>query len=126
MLMTPKKKFRALCEGMPRELAKFAREKIEPVGHTRGFRLVFDNPLPGCHAAECGIAVTQSHQGDDLRNVEVFARPAQSSYAVKHFVFTGTTDEVIAWLERPELADELEKTYAVFEEKLADREYPMG
>lgn len=111
-----------LCGACREHLAEQLEKNIPQTGKIKGCGVHFANIIPGWQMANCGLRVTQSYKGNDLRSLEIYGTyPDGSGYEIKNYLTAGTNSELIAYLKEESLTREMIGIFEHFSESIADK-----
>lgn len=88
----------------------------------QGCSVSFTNPIKQWSIGKCGLCISQSYKGDNMRALEIFASfPDGSGYTMKNFLIHGTNAEIKSFLQNDSLTAEMVETFESFSTSISEK-----
>lgn len=115
MKLTYEEKLQRLYKAVAEHLSKEIRAKMPETG---SFRKIFVTANYDKSGLRGMVSAEPSYQGDDMRVICVGAFRNGEDRIVSNYLFTGTKEAVLAWLESLAGVQEIIEAYAQLEKKV--------
>ena len=88
----------------------------------KGAAVHFTNIVKKWDIDKCGMRIVKSFKGNDIFALEIYATfPDGSGYEMKNYICHGSKDELVNYLSRDEMKNEMIETFSNFSESIADK-----